>query len=98
MKEVWTAQLHLLTPPAPSGDTKCFVNVVAWASSEKDFTSTVRTILSRRNWTIVDVQHCMRAAECKPVMEELCEQIQEAKRQPGSCIFGTLHYYRSRPA
>jgi hypothetical protein len=31
MKELWTAQVHLLTPPAEFGDTKCCTNVVAWA-------------------------------------------------------------------
>jgi len=29
---------------------------------------------------------------------ELSDQIEEAERTPGSCIFGMLHYYPSRPA
>jgi hypothetical protein len=38
MKELWTAQVHLLTPPAEFGDTKCFTNLVAWADDAEDFT------------------------------------------------------------
>jgi hypothetical protein len=32
------------------------------------------------------------------VIAELAEQIERAKLEPESCIFGTLHYYPSKPA
>jgi hypothetical protein len=32
------------------------------------------------------------------ITEELAEQIEHAKTQPGGCVFGTLHYYPSKPA
>ncbi|MFZ1085724.1 MAG: hypothetical protein WAN35_12230 [Terracidiphilus sp.] len=98
MSELWTAQVHLLTPAAEFGDTKCCTNVVAWAETSEDFTATVAAIFARRHWTILSVLHCKRAAECETVIEELAEQIEAARRRPGGCIFGTLHYYPSKPA
>jgi 2-oxo-4-hydroxy-4-carboxy--5-ureidoimidazoline (OHCU) decarboxylase len=98
MKELWTAQVHLLTPPAEFGDTKCCTNVVAWAEDEDDFTTTVTAIFNRRSWTILSVHKCQRAAECEAMIEELAEQIERAKLEPNSCIFGTLQYYPSKPA
>ena len=98
MKELWTAQVHLLTPPAEFGDTKCCTNVVAWAEDEEDFAATVSDIFERRNWSILSLHQCQRAAERAVMIEELEEQIERAKLEPESCIFGTLHYYPSRTA
>jgi hypothetical protein len=44
------------------------------------------------------VQQAMPAAAMKKMIAELEEQIEEARLKPGSCIFGTLHYYPSKPA
>ena len=98
MKELGTAQVHLLTPPAEFGDTKCCTNVVTWAEDAEDFTATVAAIFERRHWTILSVHQCKRTTDSAAMIEELAEQIEEARSQPGSCIFGTLHYYPSRPA
>ncbi len=98
MKELWTAQVHLLTPPAEFGDTKCLTNVVAWAEDAADFTAAVSVIFARRHWTILNVQQCRRADECTLMIPEHAEQVELARSQPGSCIFGTLHYYPSKPA
>jgi hypothetical protein len=98
MKELWTAQVHLLTPPTEFGDTKCCTNVVAWAEDAEGFIATVSAIFARRHWTILNVQQCSRVSECAAMIAELAEQIEEAKMQPDSCIFGTLHYYPSKPA
>jgi hypothetical protein len=98
MKELWIAKVHLLTPPTEFDDTRAFANVVAWAEDAKDFTTTVTHIFAGRHWTILSVQQCKRAADCTAISEELSEQVERAKQQPGACIFGTLHYYPSRPA
>jgi hypothetical protein len=98
MKELWTAQVHLLTPPVPFGDTKAFTNVVAWAEDLEDFTATISVILSRRKWSVLRVQQCKRAVDCEGIGAELADQIERAGREPQSCIFGTLHYYPSKPA
>jgi hypothetical protein len=95
-RELWTAQVHLLTPPAPFGDTRCFSNVVAWGANEQEFGTAVSTIFARRQWTILGMQQCRRAAASSSTLAELSEQIEEAQRIPGSCIFGTLHYYPSK--
>jgi hypothetical protein len=98
MKEIWTAQVHVLTPPAKFGDTKCITNVVAWAKSAEDFTATVTSIFERRSWSLLTVQQCRRAIDCTALPGELSEQIEQVRMQPGGCIFGTLHYYPSKPA
>jgi hypothetical protein len=98
MKELWTAQIHILTPPAKFGDTKAFTNVVAWAEGAEDFAAEVSNIFARRHWSILSMQQCKRASDCTAIIEELAEQIEHAKAQPGGCVFGTLHYYPSKPA
>jgi hypothetical protein len=47
MKELWTAQVHLLKPPAEFGDTKCCTNVVAWAEDDEDYTAIVSAIYAK---------------------------------------------------
>jgi hypothetical protein len=98
MKELWTAQVHLLTPPSKSGDTKCCANVVAWAESAEDFYAVISAIFARRNWSVLSMRHCQQIARCAAVIQEHAKQIKRAKMEPDSCIFGTLHYYPSKPA
>jgi hypothetical protein len=98
MKELWAAQIHILTPPAEFGDTKAFTNVVAWAENAEDFRAAVSSVFARRHWSILNMKDCKPAADCTAMIEELAEQIERAKQQPGGCIFGTLHYYPSKPA
>jgi hypothetical protein len=96
MKELWTAQMHILTPPSEHGDTRAFTNVVAWAEDAENLTAEVSSIFARRHWSILSVQQCRRAVDCTAIKEELAEQIENARKQPGGCFFGTLHYYPSK--
>lgn len=98
MKDLWTAQVHLLTPPTEFGDTKCCTNVVAWAESKEDFNARITVIFARRNWSILSVRQCQRAVACAAMTKEHAEQVKRAGMEPGSCIFGTLQYYPSKPA
>jgi hypothetical protein len=98
MKELWTAQVHLLTPPVEFGDTKCFTNVVAWADGPEDYRATITPVLEKRHWSILRVQQCKRVSDCTGVIVEHAEQIEQARQKPGSCVYGTLHYYPSKPA
>lgn len=98
MKELWTAQMHILTPPSDFGDTRAFTNVVAWAEDAEHLTAVVSSIFAKRHWSILSVQQCRRAADCRSIKDELAEQIENARKQPDACIFGTLHYYPSKPA
>ncbi len=98
MKELWTAQAHLLTPPAKSGDTKCFTYVVAWAEDAEDFAKTIATIFARRHWTVLEMHKIMRADECTLKTAELAEQIERAKVGPDTCIIGVRCYYPSKTA
>ena len=98
MEELWTAQVHILTPPVEFGDTKAFTNVVAWAEGAEEFTALVTSMLAKRNWSVLGVRQCKRVADCTGILEELAEQIERAKMKPGGCVLGTMHYYPSKPA
>ena len=99
MNALWTAQIHLLTPPSEEeGDTRCYTNVVAWGRTPADFAANVCTILGRRGWEVLSIVQCRRVGQVTVLTDELNEQIEEAQRQEGSCIFGLLHYYPSRPS
>jgi hypothetical protein len=97
MKELWTAQVHLLTPPSAGGNTKCCTNVVTWAEGPADYQASLTVVFARRHWSILSIRQCMRVANCIPTNEELVRQIDRAGRKANSCIFGTLYYYPSKP-
>jgi hypothetical protein len=96
MNALWTAQVHLLTPPNEVGDTRCYTNVVAWGRTAAEFGANVTTILGRRAWTVLSIVQCRRSEQCILPSDEMTAQIEEAGRIEGSCIFGTLHYYPSK--
>jgi len=96
MNALWTAQVHLLTAPNEFGDTRCYTNVVAWGRSAAEFGATISAILGRRNWSVLSIVQCRRAEQCIILTDEIAEQIEEARKKEGSCIFGTLHYYPSK--
>jgi len=98
MYALCTAQVHLLTPPNEFGDTRCWVNVVAWGTTPANFAENVCAILGRRSWTVLSIVQTRRTANLTTVADEVTEQIEEAEKQLGSCIFGTLHYYPSKGA
>jgi hypothetical protein len=98
MKELWTALVELLTPPSETGNTKCFTNLVAWADDADDFQRKVSRILENDNWFVLSFEDCQTVAPGDDVPEELAEQIETAITRPDDCIFGTLHYYPSKPA
>jgi hypothetical protein len=45
---------------------------------------------------VLSILQCRRAAQCIILTDEMAEQIEEARKVEGSCIFGTLHYYPSK--
>jgi hypothetical protein len=98
MKELWTGQFELLTPPSETGDTGCFTNIVAWANDAEDFQAKVSQILACDFWLVVSVENCLPINKCGNVPDVLAEQIETATTHPDDCIFGTLHYFPSKPA
>ena len=97
MKELWTAQVHLLTPPSTGGNTRCCTNVVAWAESANDYQLSLLAHCAHRSWSILSIQRCKRVANCIPLSDEFAVQIERAENHPGSCVYGTLYYYPSKP-
>ena len=98
MKEAWTGQVHLLTPPAKSGNTRCWVNVVALAENTDEYAEIVRTTLALRSWSVLEIRRCIRASECPKPIREHKLQIEQVSKGLEQCICGTLHYYPSRVA
>jgi len=87
----------MLTPPSAGGNTRCCANVVAWAESPSDYEMALASIFARRYWSILSIRQCVRVTNCIPTTDELLRQIEHAGRREGSCIFGTLYYYPSKP-
>jgi hypothetical protein len=98
MKELWTSLVELLTPPSEGGDTKCFTNIVAMADDAEDFQTKVSRILEKDSWFVLSYEGCATVTRDDDVPEELAEQIEMASTRPEDCIFGTLHYFPSKPA
>ena len=99
MKEPWTALVELLTPASysDSGDTRCYTNVVARAESPEDYTAVVSRLFEKSECVVLSVEQCVRVSDCDNIPEDLMGQIKRAKTHPEDCIFGTLHYYPSKP-
>jgi hypothetical protein len=98
MNELWTGFFELLTPPSEFGDTGCFTNIVAWAEDAEGFRTKVTQILTKDSWFVANVENCVALSKCEIVSDELAQQIETAKSRPDDCIFGTLHYFPSKPA
>lgn len=96
MKEIWVAQVHIMTPPSAGGNTKCCTNVVTWANGPGDYKSRLISDFSERNWSILSIFGCKRITHCIAVNDELVRQVERAGTHPDRCVFGTLHYYPSR--
>ena len=98
MLDLWTGRFELLTPPSEWGDTGCFTNVVAWAENEDDFRMKVSKIFQTYSWFVVDAESCKRIDDCENFSAEMSEQIETAKSNSNACVYGTLHYFPSKPA
>lgn len=98
MKELWIAAIEVVTAPNSSGNTRAFTNVVTWAEDADDFSVVTAAIFGRRDWSIASIHRCKRVDECPDLDADVAEQVERASAEPGSCIFGTLFYYPSKPA
>jgi hypothetical protein len=100
MKELWTAQVEVLTPPSVSGcgNTKCFTNVVAWATNQDDYAASVSRLMEKSLCSVLRVQKCVRVEDCTEIPEDHLRQIERAKAHPEDCVVGTLFYYPSKPS
>jgi len=99
MNELWTAQVEVLTPPSVSGcgNTKCFTNVVAWATCPQEYAARVSRLFEKSSCSVLRVQRCVRVEDCVEIPEEHMRQIERAKTHPDDCVFGPLFYYPSKP-
>jgi len=98
MKELWIAAVEILTAPNEAGNTRAYTNVVAWARDGEEFERTVSTIFARRHWTVLGIARRDRVADCRAIVGDVAELVEQGRRQPGGCVFGTLFYYPSKPA
>ena len=98
MRELWTANVELLTPPSEGGDTKCYTNVVAWAESRADYTVKISSLFEKSDCSVLGVENCVRVASLAEIAEGLLGQVERAKTHREDCVFGTLHYYPSKPS
>jgi hypothetical protein len=97
MRELWRTVAELLTPPSDLGDTRYFSNVVAWAIDESDLQQTITMVAVKYSWHLINIDNSFPVERMTDFSDELLEQIEAAKPLPEACVFGTLHYYPSRP-
>ena len=96
MKELWTATVEIMTLPTETGNTKAFANIVAWAEDVQSYSDRITELLAVDGCTVLEIENCVRIAECQNIPEELAAQIERATKHPSDCILGTLHYYPSK--
>ncbi len=98
MKALWIGLVEVLTPPGESGDTKAFTTVVARADDPNNFRKFVTSVFADYDWHVLGIQDCVPASACTDITsEELLDSLEAARNYPEACIFGTLHYYPSKP-
>ena len=99
MRQLWIGVVEVLTEPSSdSGDTRAFSNVVAWANDESDYRATLSTVFDGYGWTVLGVENLRPVVQESEYSEEISEIIERAKSFPKACIYGTHHYYPSKPA
>jgi hypothetical protein len=98
MREIWTATIEVLTTPTEAGDTRAFTNVVSWASSANEFCDAVTRVFEGYDWAVVGFQECRSVSSGQRIPQALADLIDRARDNPNACIYGTFHYYPSRPS
>jgi hypothetical protein len=99
MRELWIGVVEVLTKSSVGdGNTRAFTNVVTWATTASDFVNSVTTVFAEYGWTVLSVENQRPIASETGFEEEITEIIERAKLIREACIFGTFHYYPSKPA
>jgi hypothetical protein len=89
--------IEVLTEPN-GGNTRALTNVIAWAESEQEYGRFVSGVLEGYGWTVLRTENVRPVSQESNYREEIAEIIERARSIPKACIFGTLHYFPSRPA
>jgi hypothetical protein len=99
MKELWIGVVEVLTEPNPkTGNTLAFTHAVTWAEVASDYAESVHAVFSGYGWTVLSLENVRPIGANGEISNETAEMIERAKSNPDACIFGTFHYYPSRPA
>jgi hypothetical protein len=97
LRELWIGVIEVLTAPN-GGNTRALTNVIAWADSKQEFGRSASGMLEGYGWTVVGTANVRPVSQESNYREEIAAIIERARSIPEACIFGTLHYYPSRPA
>jgi hypothetical protein len=95
--ELWTGRVEVLTPPTEFGDTKAYTNVVTWAVDAQGYERRVASVFEEYGWVLIGVEDSAPIANYEDVGEFVSEAAARAKDNLNACIYGTFHYYPSRP-
>jgi hypothetical protein len=96
MRRLWISKVEILTEPNENGDARAFTNVIAWASSARAYSETVRAVAGKYDWTELGVGNARCIADSDEFCEDITELIASARGNPRACIFATFHYHPSR--
>jgi len=97
LRELWIGEIEVLTEPT-GGNTRAYTNVIAWADSRQEYGRSASAVLEGYGWTVLKTENVRPVSRESNYREEIAEIIERARSIPKACIFGTLHYYPSRPA
>lgn len=99
--ELWTGIACLVADPNCKDfmrfgeDGKgAYVNVVAWASSEKEFRQRIEKITPELDCILLELDHIQllnERMEQPDYPEDLIDMRSTAERQPADIVFGTFH-------
>jgi hypothetical protein len=87
--EVETGDLDL-----DAGNTKGFMNVVTWASSDQSAKEKLAAYLSRFKWKLLGVEESVPIGPGYVASDsEINELVDKARGNPNAIILGTMHSY-----
>ncbi len=96
MEELWVVTAEVIFPPGDlaSGNTKAFINAIAWADSAKMANDKVAECCKEYAWYVIGIEAARPFDEDAEYSEEILAVVERARNNPKACIFGTALSYK----
>jgi hypothetical protein len=94
---IWKVLAEIQVEPdaMPSGSTKGFMNVTAWANSAEAARGKLARYLESFKWHLIDIEDAHPIDDDHEYGEEIEEMIERTRNNPNAIILGTLHTYKT---
>jgi hypothetical protein len=96
MQTMWmvTSEVLVEAGDLPSGSTKAFVNVIAWADSVDTLKDKLSCYLESYNWHLISIEKAQPIDESRDYGEEVAEMIAKTRNNPDAIILGRFFTYK----